>query len=156
MTYRQLTIEEREQLQHQGCTATDWDAVEVVEGFEAMYVQNVAFSGKVRLGRFERSFVQPGGFEVHSGVYHARLHNVTIGDNCYIDRIHNYIANYEIGDDVFIENTNLIVVDGEAMFGNGVRVPVMNESGGREVPIYDNLSAHLAYILTFLMLKMQV
>ena len=148
MTYRQLTIEEREQLQHQGCTATDWDAVEVVEGFEAMYVQNVAFSGKVRLGRFERSFVQPGGFEVHSGVYHARLHNVTIGDNCYIDRIHNYIANYEIGDDVFIENTNLIVVDGEAMFGNGVRVPVMNESGGREVPIYDNLSAHLAYILT--------
>ena len=148
MTYRQLIIEEREQLQHQGCTATDWDAVEVVEGFEAMYVQNVAFSGKVRLGRFERSFVQPGGFEVHSGVYHARLHNVTIGDDCYIDRIHNYIANYEIGDDVFIENTNLIVVDGEAMFGNGVRVPVMNESGGREVPIYDNLSAHLAYILT--------
>ena len=148
MTYRQLTIEEREQLQHQGCTATDWDAVEVVEGFEAMYVQNVAFSGKVRLGRFERSFVQPGGFEVHSGVYHARLHNVTIGDDCYIDRIHNYIANYEIGDDVFIENTNLIVVDGEVMFGNGVRVPVMNESGGREVPIYDNLSAHLAYILT--------
>jgi acetyltransferase-like isoleucine patch superfamily enzyme len=148
MAYRQLTIEEREQLQHQGCTATDWDAVEVVEGFEAMYVQNVAFSGKVRLGRFERSFVQPGGFEVHSGVYHARLHNVTIGDDCYIDRIHNYIANYEIGDDVFIENTNLIVVDGEAMFGNGVRVPVMNESGGREVPIYDNLSAHLAYILT--------
>lgn len=148
MTYRQLTIEEREQLQHQGCTATDWDAVEVVEGFEAMYVQNVAFSGKVRLGRFERSFVQPGGLEVHSGVYHARLHNVTIGDDCYIDRIHNYIANYEIGDDVFIENTNLIVVDGEAMFGNGVRVPVMNESGGREVPIYDNLSAHLAYILT--------
>ena len=146
--YRQLTIEEREQLQHQGCTATDWDAVEVVEGFEAIYVQNVAFSGKVRLGRFERSFVQPGGFEVHSGVYHARLHNVTIGDDCYIDRIHNYIANYEIGDDVFIENTNLIVVDGEAMFGNGVRVPVMNESGGREVPIYDNLSAHLAYILT--------
>ena len=148
MTYRQLTIEEREQLQHQGCTATDWDAVEVVECFEAMYVRNVAFSGKVRLGRFERSFVQPGGFEVHSGVYHARLHNVTIGDDCYIDRIHNYIANYEIGDDVFIENTNLIVVDGEAMFGNGVRVPVMNESGGREVPIYDNLSAHLAYILT--------
>ena len=148
MKYRQLTQEEREQLQRQGCTATDWATIEVVEDFVAIYVQNVAFSGKVRLGRFERSFVQPGGFEVHSGVYHARLHNVTIGDDCYIDRIHNYIANYEIGNNVFIENTNLIVVDGEATFGNGVRVPVMNESGGREVPIYDNLSAHLAYILT--------
>ena len=146
--YRQLTIEEREQLQRKGCTATDWTKVEVVEDFVPEYVQNVAFSGRVRLGRFERVFTQPGGFEVHSGVYYARLHNVTIGDNCYIDRVHNYIANYEIGNDVFIENTNLVVVDGETTFGNGVRVPVMNESGGREVPIYDNLSAHLAYILT--------
>lgn len=148
MKYRQLTIEEQTQLVKQGCTATDWTKVEVVEGFMPEYVQNVAFSGEVRLGRFERVFVQPGGFEVHSGVYYARLHNVTIGDNCYIDRIHNYIANYEIGNDVFVENTNLIVVDGTTTFGNGVRVPVMNETGGREVPIYDNLSAHLAYILT--------
>ena len=148
MKYRQLTIEEQTQLIKQGCTATDWAAVEVVENFITEYVRNVAFSGRVRLGCFERTYVQSGGFEVHSGVYHARLHNVTIGDDCYIDRIHNYIANYEIGNNVFIENTNLIVVDGETSFGNGVRVPVMNESGGREVPIYDNLSAHLAYILT--------
>ena len=148
MKYRQLTIEEQTQLVKQGCTATDWTKVEVVEGFMPEYVQNVAFLGEVRLGRFERVFVQPGGFEVHSGVFYARLHNVTIGDNCYIDRIHNYIANYEIGNDVFVENTNLIVVDGTTTFGNGVRVPVMNETGGREVPIYDNLSAHLAYILT--------
>ena len=148
MKYRQLTIEEQTQLIKQGCTATDWAAVEVVEGFNPGYVQNVAFSGRVRLGCFERTYVQSGGFEVHSGVYYARLHNVTIGDDCYIDRIHNYIANYEIGNNVFIENTNLIVVDGETSFGNGVRVPVMNETGGREVPIYDNLSAHLAYILT--------
>ena len=81
MKYRQLTIEEREQLQHQGCTATDWAKVEVVEGFMPEYVQHVAFSGEVRLGRFERVFVQPGGFEVHSGVFYARLHNVTIGDH---------------------------------------------------------------------------
>lgn len=148
MKYRQLTQEEQAQLIQQSCTATDWTSIKVVDGFMPEYVQHVTFSGKVRLGRFERSFTQAGGFEVHSGVYHARLHNVTVGDDCYIDRIHNYIANYEIGDNVFIENTNLIVVDGETSFGNGVRVPVMNETGGREVPIYDNLSAHLAYILT--------
>lgn len=148
MKYRQLSQEEQMRLVQQGCTAVDWTKIEVVEDFVPEYVQNVSFSGRVRLGRFERVFTQPGGFEVHSGVYYARLHNVTIGDNCYIDRVHNYIANYEIGNDVFIENTNLVVVDGETTFGNGVRVPVMNESGGREVPIYDNLSAHLAYILT--------
>ena len=146
--YRQLTKEEQLQLVQQGCTSVDWSMVEVVENFLPEYVQYVAFSGRVRLGRFERNFTQPGGFEVHSGVYYARLHNVIIGNDCYIDRVHNYIANYKIGNDVFIENTNLIVVDGGTSFGNGVRVPVMNESGGREVPIYDNLSAHLAYILT--------
>jgi NDP-sugar pyrophosphorylase family protein len=43
---------------------------------------------------------------------------------------------------------NLIAVDGETSFGNGVKVPVMNEGGGREIPIYDELSAPLAYILT--------
>ena len=32
-------------------------------------------------------------------------------------------------------------------FGNGVEVAVLNETGGREVPISDKLSAHLAYIM---------
>ena len=84
MKYRQLSQEEQMRLVQQGCTAVDWTKIEVVEDFVPEYVQNVAFSGRVRLGRFERVFTQPGGFEVHSGVYYARLHNVTIGDNCYI------------------------------------------------------------------------
>ncbi|MEE0860013.1 MAG: DUF4954 family protein, partial [Paludibacteraceae bacterium] len=40
------------------------------------------------------------------------------------------------------------LVDGRSTFGNGVRVPVMNEGGGREIPIFNELSASLAYILT--------
>jgi hypothetical protein len=43
---------------------------------------------------------------------------------------------------------NAILVDGVSTFGNGVRVPVMNEGGGREIPIFNELSASLAYILT--------
>ena len=43
---------------------------------------------------------------------------------------------------------NAILVDGRSTFGNGVRVPVMNEGGGREIPIFNELSASLAYILT--------
>ena len=38
-------------------------------------------------------------------------------------------------------------VTGPSCFGNGVRVAVINEGGGREVPIYDRLSAHEAYII---------
>ena len=52
-----------------------------------------------------------------------------------------------IEDNCFIENVDIIVTDGVSSFGNNVQVSVLNETGGREVPIYDNLSAPLAYII---------
>ncbi|GAH75927.1 unnamed protein product, partial [marine sediment metagenome] len=33
--------------------------------------------------------------------------------------------------------------------GNGTEASVVNEAGGREIPIYDHLSAHTAYVLAF-------
>ncbi|NLZ73373.1 MAG: DUF4954 family protein, partial [Bacteroidales bacterium] len=41
---------------------------------------------------------------------------------------------------------DVLLVDGETSFGNGVSAAVLNETGGREVLITDNLSAHQAYI----------
>ena len=89
----------------------------------------------------------PGGIKKHSGLRHVTLHNVTVGDNCCIENIQNYIANYEIGHDTFIENVDIILVDGLSRFGNSVEVSVLNETGGREVLISDKLSAHQAYIM---------
>ena len=146
-TYRSLTQEEIQQLKERSCTAVDWDEIEVVENFKTDYIYHTRFSGKVRLGVFEDEFTLAGGMRKHSGLYHATLHNVTVGDNCCIENIKNYIANYIIGDYVFIENVDIILVDGRSKFGNGVEVAVLNETGGREVPIHDRLSAHQAYIL---------
>ena len=66
---------------------------------------------------------------------------------CCIENVKNYIANYEIGHDTFIENVDIILTDGPTSFGNGVEVAVLNETGGREVVIYDRLSAQTAYIM---------
>ena len=99
------------------------------------------------MGVFHSEFMLPGGIRKHSGLRHVTLHNVTVGDNCCIENIQNYIANYEIGHDTFIENVDIILVDGVSKFGNGVEVSVLNETGGREVLINDKLSAHQAYIL---------
>ena len=145
--YRKLTAQEIEQLQANRCTADDWSNIEVVDGFSTEHISEVEFSGNIRLGRFEKTFLLAGGLPTHSGISKARLHNVTVDDDVCIREIHNYIANYHIGHDTYIENTNVIVVDEPSTFGNGVRVPVMNEGGGREIPIFDGLSAHLAYIL---------
>ncbi|GAG25168.1 unnamed protein product, partial [marine sediment metagenome] len=77
----------------------------------------------------------------------ATIHNCTIGNNVYINQIRNHIANYVIEDNAIIENVDLLAVEGESSFGNGVEAAVVNEAGGREIPIYDNLSAHTAYII---------
>ena len=146
--YRKLTAQEFAQLEAQGCSAENWAEVEVAEAFDAQYVRNTRFSGHNRLGAFYREIELPGGLKVHSGIYNATLHNVEVGDDAHLYNIHNYIANYRIGRETCIENVNAILVDGRTTFGNGVRVPVMNEGGGREIPIFNELSASLAYILT--------
>ena len=146
--YRKLTDAEIAQLQQQGCSARDWNAIEVAQDFDAAYVREARFSGNIRLGAFRREIQLPGGLTIHTGIYNATLHNVELGDDCHLYNIHNYIANYRIGDNTCIENVNAILVDGRTTFGNGVRVAVMNEGGGREIPIFNGLSASLAYILT--------
>ncbi len=147
MNYRHLTNEEIALLQSQQCRAEDWNTVMVHPDFSTDYLHNVRFSGEVRLGRFSHSFVREGGINMHSGIRNAALHNVEVGDNCLIENINNYIANYTIGEQTIIDNCDLIVVDGKSSFGNGIEVAVLNETGGREVVINDKLSAHTAYIM---------
>ena len=146
--YRKLTEAEIEQLKRQGCEAKDWGTIEVAQDWDSSYVREARFSGKIRMGAFRKEIALPGGLSVHTGICNATLHNVELGDDCHLYNIHNYIANYRIGDNTCIENVNAILVDGKTTFGNGVRVAVMNEGGGREIPIFNELSASLAYILT--------
>jgi hypothetical protein len=146
--YRQLTEKEIATLTVYGCSAESWQNVEVAEDFTPAFLSNVHFSGNVKLGTYNKVFELAGGLKKHAGILNCCLHNCTVGNDVYIDKVHNYIANYEIGNGSYIENVNLLVVDGITSFGNGVQVPVMNEGGGREIPIFDWLSAPLAYILT--------
>lgn len=147
INYRSLTEEEIVRLEAQFCTASDWDKVQVAKDFTTDYVHHARFSGEVRLGVFQYEFILPGGIRKHAGLSYVTLHNVTVGDNCCIENVKNYIANYEIGAYTFIENVDIILVDKKTRFGNGVEVSVLNETGGREVMIHDRLSAHQAYIM---------
>ncbi len=146
MEYRKLSQAEIAQLEEQGCTAEDWTRVSVHPKTNVKYMRHVRFSGDCRIGQFQKSFTMPGGIHKHSGLFHVTLHNVTIGDDCCVENIKNYIANYDIEADCFIENVDIILVDGPTRFGNGVEVSVLNETGGREVTIHDRLSAQEAYM----------
>ena len=145
--YRLLTEAEIAALKDHANSADDWAQVWVKEDFVPKYILNTHFSGWVRLGLFEKTFDLPGGISKHSGLYYTYLHNVEVGDNCCIEHVNNYIANYTIGEETFISNVDTILVQGETTFGNGVEVSVLNETGGREVLSYDQLSAHEAYFM---------
>ncbi|MBR6042188.1 MAG: DUF4954 family protein [Paludibacteraceae bacterium] len=144
---RTLSASEINVLQQQGCLADDWSAVTVADAFNPQYIRNVRFFGPVELGCFERSFVAADGFPRHSGIYNAALHNCKVGDDCYIGNVRDHIANYNIGNNTFINNVDLLACSGICSFGNGVQVAALNEGGGREITICDLFSSHLGYFM---------
>jgi len=154
--FHSLSAEQIDQLARQGCTSEDWSKVQVAEGFNAESVKSTHFSGHVKLGVFEKKVSFFGGVSKPAGISDATIHNCTIGNNVYISRVRNYIANYVIEDDAVIDHIELLAVEGQSSFGNGVQVAVVNEAGGREIPIYDNLSAQTAYVLAFYRHRPQV
>ncbi|MEI7421213.1 MAG: DUF4954 family protein [Prolixibacteraceae bacterium] len=145
--YRKLTNDEIGQLIMQGCSCEDWNLIDVVQNFLPDNVRFTKFSGSNKLGRFDEEITLYGGVKMRTGIIHAHIHNCTIGDNSLISSVKSYIANYVIGKRVIIHNLDQLAVEGITSFGNGIRVKVINESGGREIPIYDHLSSQVAYIL---------
>lgn len=145
--YRPLTEEEIAVLRSHGCSADDerFARVEVAEGFQARLVWNTHFEGPVRLGALGG---QTGGAEPKvSLIRNARLIDCRVGDHVRIENIGVHIRRYEIGDGAVIENVGTLETLAEARFGNGVEVEVLNEGGGREVMLFNELSSQFAHML---------
>lgn len=141
-----MTSEEITQLQNQRCRAEDWSRIRVSTDFTADHVFETVFSGDNLLGAFGKTLMLPGGVPVESGIYKAHLHNCVVADNVYISHVSLYIANYTIGEGTVIENIGALYTEGESSFGNGTSVSVLDETGGRAVPIYEGLSAQTAHL----------
>lgn len=144
---RSLTQQEISAMEAQGCTCADWTRVRVDNDFRPDYIRNVEFSGDIRLGRLEGTFTMAGGLQRHSAISDVTLHNVSVGNDVLIRRVADSISNYDIADGVCIENADALICTLDSSFGIGTEVSVLNETGGREVPIYENMSAHTAYLI---------
>ncbi len=149
IVYRPLTDEEHRILRENLCVADDWSLIEVAEGFNAHRCHQVTFSGKIRIGSMNKSYATKDGVMLHSGLDHCFLHNCIIGDDVVISRVHRYITNYVIDDNAQILNVDMMSVRGKTSFGNGVRVSVLNETGGREVVLSNIITSQTAYVMAF-------
>jgi len=145
--YRLLTEQEIQILESRNCNCADWTQVSVAQNFNANSIRNVSFSGVIKMGAFNRTFTFPGGVEKKAGISNATIHNCYIESDAYINQVKNYIANYHIYSGVVIENVDSITTEKANSFGNGVQVSALNEAGGRDISIYNQLSAHTAYIM---------
>ena len=146
--FRSLKSSEIEMLKQQGCSSFDWSLIKVSDGFNPAFVKSCCFEGGIRIGQIGEP-VSVGNRIKVSGIYGSTVVDSTIGDNCYINNVSGQLQGVDLGDNVVIDNCFLIENPTESTFGNGVKVSVLNEAGGREVLIFDKLSAQLAYILTF-------
>ena len=146
-TYRELTEEQIKILQNQGCSAQDWSLVKVADGFNPTRVRGTQFFGRVHIGRFTGNVKFAGGLEKPSGIYNATIADCSIGNDARISNIGVHIANYDIGSGACIENVGTMATRPGASFGNGIKAAVLNEAGGREVVLFNELSAQFAYLM---------
>ncbi|HLF33004.1 MAG TPA: DUF4954 family protein [Cyclobacteriaceae bacterium] len=143
MSSRKLTAKEIEILRAQGCASSAWEKVEVTDGFNTRHIFDTFFSGPVKIGKFES---QPEGTGVpNPGLYHSVIRDCIIDDNVRIADV-KLIQGYHIQNGAVIERTSEISMTGESTFGNGQVLDVLNEGGGRELPIHDRLSSQVAYL----------
>lgn len=145
--YRALTIDEIERLERQACTAEDWTRIMVAEGFLPERLKRVELYGDVRLGANDGYIAVSDGFRKPCGITDATLHNVTIGDNCLVERIGNHIDGYTIGDNCYISNVALIETTGGATFGENNLISILNEAGDGNLVIFHGLSSQLAALM---------
>ena len=145
MQYRSLTFEEIEILESNNCWAEDWSRVEVAEdGFQAKFFHRVMFYGDVQLGSVQKEVEITKGFVKHSGINDATLRNVTVGNDCLIEKVGNYINNYTIGDDCLISNISVMETTEGATYGEGNLISVLNEVGDGNVIFFHDLNSQFA------------
>ena len=142
--YRPLTSEEIEVLKSNDCWAEDWTSVNVAEDFKPNFMHRVMLYGEVNIGAFNKNVEVSQGFVKHAGINNATLRNVTIGDDCLIENVGNFINNYAIGDDCYISNISTMETTEGATYGEGNLVSVLNEVGEGNVILFSDLNSQLA------------
>jgi len=145
--YLHLTEQQIESLKKNDCWAQEWNEIQVTEDFDVKRCHRVQFYGWARLGSSEGTVEITDGFVKNCGIYNATLRNVTIGDNCLIENIGNYLNNVSIGNECYISNVSTIDTQGTPNYGQGHAISVLNEVGDGNMLLLSDLNSQLAALM---------
>lgn len=147
--YRNLAIEEIDQLKKQNNHAENWDTVYVAEGFFTSFISNTRFYGACHLGRFTGFIIEvENGILLKSGIYDSIIKDSIIENESLVCRC-GLVANYMISPYTVLYNTGTITAGKTNSFGNGKDIAIGPETGERAVKIFAELNMNAAeYILS--------
>lgn len=141
---RTLTPSEITRLEENRCHAEDWQKITVGENFSADRLYDVQFIGECSIGSNSDTVTTDMGFELPTGIRHARIINSTIGDNTLVENVSAFICNADIGDNCIVNNVSVIQTTEGTTFGQGNTISVMNEAGEGNVVLYSGLTSQIA------------
>ena len=145
--YHHLTNQQIESLKKNDCWAQDWNDIKVTADFDTSRCHRVQFYGWARLGSGDGTVEITEGFVKNCGIYNATLRNVTIGDNCLVENIGNYMNNVTVGDGCYISNVSTIDTMGNPNYGQGHTIAVLNEVGDGNLLLLNELNSQLAALM---------
>ncbi|MBI3921606.1 MAG: DUF4954 family protein [Armatimonadetes bacterium] len=138
-----------QRLLSQDCRADNWETVRFKPGCDLSRIRNVSFVGDVEVGETAGVHLVEG-VEQPSGLYNACIANCVLGDTVRICNIGSAISDYVIEEGALLEHVASLVSEPGATFGNGVELEVVNEAGGRETKIINDLTSQVAYLQAML------
>ncbi len=144
--YEPLSAAQAKALKAQGNTAEDWKQVWVGKGFDPKRVSRCHFAGPVLLSACAGT-VKVEGMEFPTGLAHATLGWCAVGKNVLV-RNARLIHRTVIGDGAVLFDVGSVVKGKSDSFGNGLELLIAVETGGREVPVFAEMTVEDAWVLS--------
>ena len=155
---RRLSAYEIEVLVKNENQADNWTDIYVDEKFDPKLVKNCRFHGMIRIGALESYYLEYNELQLPVGLYNSTIVSCDIGDNVVIMNV-DYLAHYQIGEEVILFNINEMHATNHAKFGNGIIkegedeevriwIELANENGGRRILPFDGITPADAYLWT--------
>jgi hypothetical protein len=143
---RPLTKKEIAALVRSGNYCETWANIFVHIGFRPDHVRNNTFFGVCVLGAFSgKTPMLKSTLKLPSGIYGSILVDSEIGDDCAV--WNGRVTNYLIDGNTLIYNVGSLFCSSHASFGSGKALVIGNETGGREVFPFAEMTLSLATAL---------
>jgi hypothetical protein len=144
---RDLTREEIAVMEDRGCRADDWKLVQVAQDFDAFRVRRTNLKGRCVLGRFSGEIEVLSGIKLASGIYDCTLIDCQVGNDCLLENV-RFAANIIIDREAVLFDVGSITCSGAARFGAGQLIAIGPETGGRELPLWAEVTIDEAALVT--------